>query len=114
MSRSFEHGRSENITYELDLSLFCSKDDHNVPKKRKIGIEVLKTQGQPQDNELMIFFKDIEINLKIDSESIQSDEDDQNHSLTIKILNKMINEMKVEYFKLFDHQRNILRMLDNY
>ena len=62
----------------------------------------------------MIFFKDIEVNINIESEhDIKSSSEEIPDQSSI-LLNKIITEMKNEFFKLFDHQKNILQMLDNY
>ena len=62
----------------------------------------------------MIFFKDVEVKVEIESELNITEEEKSDQARSTLILNKVLTEMKNEFFKLFDHQRNILQMLDNY
>ena len=45
VNQSIGRNHSEYVNFELNLQSYRNKNDQLIPKKRRIGIEVLKTQG---------------------------------------------------------------------
>lgn len=110
VNQSIGRNHSEYVNFELNLQSYRNKNDHLIPKKRRIGIEVLKTQGQPQDNELMIFFKPIH-----DDNSFSGDQlSDVSIEPTrqVQLLNQIVNDIKMQFQILFMNQKDILRLLE--
>lgn len=110
VNQSIGRNHSEYVNFELNLQSYRNKNDQLIPKKRRIGIEVLKTQGQPQDNELMIFFKPIHDDNSFSGDHLSDVSIEPTRQ--VQLLNQIVNDIKMQFQILFMNQKDILRLLE--